>query len=96
MRSSSFSAIPTTMSPEDLRAAGNIELIDFIKDFSGELLTLIETLASSAEESAAISEEVTASSENQIIVVQNVKSESDNIDDIVDSLQVSIEKFKVE
>ena len=72
------------------------ELIDFIKDFSGELLALIETLASSAEESAAVAEEVTASSENQIIVVQNVKNESDNIDGIVDSLQVSIEKFKVE
>lgn len=72
------------------------ELIDFIKDFSGQLLALIETLVSSAEESAAVAEEVTASSENQIIVVQNVKNESDNIDGIVDSLQVSIEKFKVE
>jgi len=72
------------------------ELIEFIKDFSGQLLMLIEALASSAEESAAVAEEVTASSESQIISVQNVKNEANNIDDIVDSLQVSIEKFKIE
>lgn len=84
----------------DNKIADNIKsfnkLIDFIKNFSEELLKLIETLASSSEENAAVAEEVTASSENQIIVVQNVRESADNISRIVDELKVNIEKFKTE
>ena len=84
----------------DNKIADNIKsfnkLIDFIKNFSEELLKLIETLASSSEENAAVAEEVTASSENQIIVVQNVSESADNISRIVDELKVNIEKFKTE
>lgn len=84
----------------DSKIADNIKsfnkLIDFINIFSNELLELIETLASSAEESAAVAEEVTASSEDQILSVQNVKKEADNIAETVRRLQISIEKFKTE
>jgi len=71
-------------------------LIQYIKEFSDELLQLIETLASSAEESAAVAEEVTASSENQIEVVARVKEAGNNILNIVDELHMNIEKFKTE
>ena len=84
----------------DQKIADNIKsfnnLIQYIKGFSDELLQLIETLASSAEESAAVAEEVTASSENQIEVVGKVKEAGDSILSIVDELNVNIEKFKTE
>lgn len=84
----------------DKKIADNIKsfnnLIQYIKKFSDELLQLIETLASSAEESAAVAEEVTASSENQIGVVEKVKGASNNILSIVDELHINIEKFKTE
>lgn len=84
----------------DKKIADNIKsfnnLIQYIKKFSDELLQLIETLASSAEESAAVAEEVTASSENQIGVVEKVKEASNNILSIVDELHINIEKFKTE
>ena len=71
-------------------------LIDYIKDFSDELLELIETLASSAEEDAAVAEEVTASSNEQISVVEKVKESGNNILKIVDELKSNIEKFNIE
>ena len=84
----------------DKKIADNIKsfnnLIQYIKKFSDELLQLIETLASCAEESAAVAEEVTASSENQIEVVEKVKEASNNILSIVDELHINIEKFKTE
>lgn len=84
----------------DEKIAENInsfnEIIKFIKNFSGELLTLIEVLASSSEQSAAVAEEVTASSTDQIEAVGKVKDASSNILDIVDELKKNIEKFKTE
>ncbi|MGN0143646.1 MAG: methyl-accepting chemotaxis protein [Clostridium sp.] len=72
------------------------DLIDYIRNFSNDLLMLIETLASSSEESAAVAEEVTASSENQINVIQEVKKSGDIILKIVDELKSNIDKFKTE
>ena len=72
------------------------KLTDYINKFSGELLELIETLASTSEESAAVAEEVTASSENQISVVEQVKHSGDAIMNIVGELEENIEKFTIE
>ncbi|HCW53620.1 MAG TPA: methyl-accepting chemotaxis protein [Clostridium sp.] len=72
------------------------DLSEYIKGFSDELLQLIETLASSAEESAAVSEEVTASSDDQLNVVGKVKMSGDNILQIVNELKENIDKFKTE
>ncbi|MDD6796522.1 MAG: methyl-accepting chemotaxis protein [Clostridiaceae bacterium] len=71
-------------------------LIEYIKKFSDELLQLIETLASSSEESAAVAEEVTASSVDQINAVEKVKGAADVILGIADELMQNIEKFKTE
>ena len=71
-------------------------LIDYLKDFSNELLELIETLASTAEEGAAVAEEVTASSDEQIAVVEKVKSSGNNILKIVDELKTNVEKFNIQ
>ena len=75
---------------------GFSELSEYIKGFSDELLQLIETLASSAEESAAVAEEVTASSEDQIGVVEKVKVSGSDILQIVSELNENIDKFKIE
>ena len=84
----------------DYKISENIKsfssLIDYIKDFSNELLELIETLASSAEENASVAEEVTASSDEQIEVVEKVKNSGNNILKIVDELKSNIEKFNIE
>lgn len=84
----------------DSRISENIksfsDLSEYVKTFIDELLQLIETLASSAEESAAVAEEVTASSEDQINVVGKVKTSGDDILQIVNELKENIDKFKIE
>ena len=84
----------------DTKISDNIKsftnLIDYIKDFNNDLLELIETLASSAEESAAVSEEVTASSDEQISIVEKVRKSGTDILKIVDELKTNIEKFTIE
>ena len=84
----------------DGKISENIEsfniIIQFVKQFSDELLKLIESLASSSEESAAVAEEVTASSLNQIEAVAKVKDAGDNILNIINDLKNNIEKFRTE
>lgn len=84
----------------DGKISENIEsfniIIQFVKKFSDELLKLIESLASSSEESAAVAEEVTASSLNQIEAVAKVKDAGDNILNIINELKNNIEKFRTE
>lgn len=83
----------------DNSIAENIEsfkvLIEYVSKFGDNLLEVVETLSSIAEESAAVTEEVTASSEEQRAMVGKLREASNGIKEIVDELEINIEKFTI-
>lgn len=84
----------------DNSISDNIEsfkiLIEYISNFGDELLEVVETLSSISEENAAVTEEVTASSEEQITMIEKLRESSTGIKEIVDELEINIEKFIIE
>ena len=70
--------------------------VDYIDEFSQNLLKVTGALANIAEESAATTEETTASLQEQLTIMKNLNQLSEDIKENIHELQLSIEHFKIE
>ena len=72
------------------------DILDYISNFSKELLDITSTLACISQDSAAATQQTTASTEEQMAIVEHLHTSSSMIDDIVKDLAETINKFKLD